>query len=103
MNPSYVKTGVVGVTAVNVDVSANLTSPIVVGGNTLIGIVEVQMTANYDRDLRQSPGFPWLSDFTGSALSDYPRRLASGSNYRMQSCEAAGLINGGWATFVQNH
>jgi hypothetical protein len=101
LNPSYVKTGAVSATSINVDVSGAVAGPLVVGGNTLVGVVEVAMTANYDRSI--PPGFPRAPFLTGGAVSDYPQRLSSGTHYNLIACEAAALISAGFATFVVNH
>jgi hypothetical protein len=88
-----------GATNISVDVTS-LAGPIVVGGNTLTGKVNVTMTTNYARSI--PPGFPRAPCLTGAAGGDYPQTLQSGSTYQLLACEAAALINASAATFVSN-
>lgn len=97
---TLVKTGVSGATDINVNVGC-LAGPLVVSSNTLVGVVEVAMTADYDRLI--PPGFPWAPFLTGGAVVDYPQRLHSGTHYNLLAAEAAALITAGFATFVANH
>jgi hypothetical protein len=100
MGDSFVTTGSInGSTAISVNVS-NLSGPIVVGGNMLVGKVNVAVTTNYSRS--RPPGFPAAPCFTGSAVCDFPQTLLSGKTYQLLACEAAALISAGAVSFVSN-
>jgi len=94
VNASYVQTGTVGATAVNVDVANGIGSDVAVAV-TLGGTAYVLANP-------RPPGFPARSSWTGADpadLYDAGRTVPGGTRLYVLSCEAAALVNGGFATY----
>jgi hypothetical protein len=94
MNPSYVQTGTVGASAVNVDVANGIDSGVLVTV-TLGGTPYVLANP-------RPPGFPARPSWTGADaadLGDAGRTVPGGTRLYLLSCEAAALVNGGFATY----
>jgi hypothetical protein len=94
VNASLVQTGTVGATAVNVDVANSLGSAVAVA-------VTLGATA-YVLVSPRPPGFPRRYSWTGADycdLNDDGRIVPGGTRLYVLSCEAAALVNGGFATY----
>jgi hypothetical protein len=94
MNSSYVQTGTVGATAINVDVANGIGSAVAVAV-TLGGTAYVLANP-------RPPGFPLRPSWTGADaadLYDAGRTVPGGARIFLLSCEAAALVNAGAATY----
>lgn len=93
MNPSYVQTGTVGVSPVNVDIANGIGSDVPVA-------VTLGATA-YVLANPRPPGFPFRPSWTGSDAADldYPRTVPGGTRVFVLACEASALVTGGYASY----
>jgi hypothetical protein len=93
VNASYVQTGTVGATAVNVDVANGIGSDVAVA-------VTLGATA-YVLVNSRPPGFPLRYSWTGAAadLGDAGRTVPGGTRFYCLSCEASALVGAGFASY----
>jgi hypothetical protein len=94
VNASYVQTGTVGATAINVDVANGIGSDVAVA-------VTLGATA-YVLANPRPPGFPARPSWTGADaadLGDSGRTVPGGTRLYVLSCEAAALVNAGAASY----
>jgi hypothetical protein len=94
VNASYVQTGTIGATAVNVDVANGIGSDVAVAvtlGTTAYVLVNPR-----------PPGFPLRYSWTGADaadLGDAGRTVPGGTRFYCLSCEASALVGAGFASY----
>jgi hypothetical protein len=94
VNASYVLTGTVGGSPVNVDVANGIGSDVPVA--VTLG------ATSYILANPRPPGFPSRPSWTGADaadLGDAGRTVPPGTRIFLLSCEAAALVTGGFATY----